>query len=319
MNGLRLRIFVDHALERELELSAPLTIGRAEDNDLMLADESVSSRHARIEKRPDGWFIEDIGSANGSQIAGGPLLREGQSALVSELLQVMVGRTVLELEPCEELGMSSDDAGATGDAGSGPYTPTRRLARLVVLGSGDPRVHELSHSPTVLGRAEDCELQLKLASVSLRHAELRATAEGWSLRDLGSTNGTRVGIVPVAGERLLHSGSHLILGEADLYYLEGEDFEQDEEFARWLARQSQVDAKEARAALDAAQRSGRSLDEVLLRSGVVSPGQLTEWRRQAALEAEESGDAGEGARVRVWMLLGAVIAFGLMAWLAWGA
>lgn len=37
------------------------------------------------------------------------------------------------------------------------------------------------------------DIELDDESVSRRHAELVATREGWSLRDLGSTNGTAVG------------------------------------------------------------------------------------------------------------------------------
>jgi pSer/pThr/pTyr-binding forkhead associated (FHA) protein len=40
------------------------------------------------------------------------------------------------------------------------------------------------------GRLSTLEVVLDDASVSRRHAELRATAAGWRLRDLGSTNGT---------------------------------------------------------------------------------------------------------------------------------
>ena len=43
-----------------------------------------------------------------------------------------------------------------------------------------------------IGRADDCDLLLDEATVSRHHAVLRRTPEGWDLRDLGSTNGTRV-------------------------------------------------------------------------------------------------------------------------------
>lgn len=41
-----------------------------------------------------------------------------------------------------------------------------------------------------IGRAPLCELKLADSRVSSQHALLRYTAEGWTLRDLGSTNGT---------------------------------------------------------------------------------------------------------------------------------
>ena len=54
--------------------SEALTIGRSRDNDLPLErDEFSSSRHARVEPRPDGVWIEDVGSTNGTLVNGEPL------------------------------------------------------------------------------------------------------------------------------------------------------------------------------------------------------------------------------------------------------
>src|SRR5947209_11168136 len=43
-----------------------------------------------------------------------------------------------------------------------------------------------------VGRLEALEIVLDDSSVSRYHAELRATDRGWRVRDLGSTNGTRL-------------------------------------------------------------------------------------------------------------------------------
>ncbi len=49
----------------------PLTIGRGPLNDLQLdGDEFASGRHARIESRRDGVWVEDIGSTNGTFVNG---------------------------------------------------------------------------------------------------------------------------------------------------------------------------------------------------------------------------------------------------------
>jgi hypothetical protein len=56
--------------ERILDSSA-LTFGRSAQNDVELAgDEYASSRHARIEPRRDGVWLEDIGSTNGTYLNG---------------------------------------------------------------------------------------------------------------------------------------------------------------------------------------------------------------------------------------------------------
>ena len=44
----------------------PLRLGRDPDNELVLADDGVSRRHARIEKRADRMVLMDVGSTNGT-------------------------------------------------------------------------------------------------------------------------------------------------------------------------------------------------------------------------------------------------------------
>lgn len=48
------------------DLGAVTTMGRDLANDIVIADSYASSRHARIVKRDDRFFVEDIGSSNGT-------------------------------------------------------------------------------------------------------------------------------------------------------------------------------------------------------------------------------------------------------------
>ena len=51
--------------------SAPLTIGRAVQNDVSIdGDEYASARHVRIEPRRDGVWVHDLGSTNGTYVNG---------------------------------------------------------------------------------------------------------------------------------------------------------------------------------------------------------------------------------------------------------
>jgi hypothetical protein len=61
--------------------SRPLTAGRADTNDIALeGDEFASARHARIEARRDGVWVEDIGSTNGTYVNGVKLSRSRRLA-----------------------------------------------------------------------------------------------------------------------------------------------------------------------------------------------------------------------------------------------
>lgn len=59
---------------KRLELVNPTArIGRELDNDLVLLDEGVSRRHARIERSRDAWLLMDVGSRNGTLLNGAQL------------------------------------------------------------------------------------------------------------------------------------------------------------------------------------------------------------------------------------------------------
>ncbi|MBK9139329.1 MAG: FHA domain-containing protein [Verrucomicrobia bacterium] len=68
------------------------------------------------------------------------------------------------------------------------------MARLTVLtGSAAGREMDLPSGVTVVGRDSDCGLVLADPSVSSHHCEIHVSDLGVHLRDLGSTNGTRIG------------------------------------------------------------------------------------------------------------------------------
>ena len=61
----------------------------------------------------------------------------------------------------------------------------------------------------VVGRSRSCDLPLSSLEASRRHAEIRYDGVRAILRDLGSTNGTRVNDQPVSGERELRAGDRI--------------------------------------------------------------------------------------------------------------
>lgn len=64
----RLVVEASQALEvgREIDLTGGVTIGRSRSSDLPVSDSFVSHTHARILRRGPYYFIEDLGSTNGT-------------------------------------------------------------------------------------------------------------------------------------------------------------------------------------------------------------------------------------------------------------
>ncbi|OEV04463.1 DUF1707 and FHA domain-containing protein [Streptomyces oceani] len=68
--------------------------------------------------------------------------------------------------------------------------------------------------PLSIGRAPGSVLRLNHFTVSRTHAQLRNTGEGgWSLRDLGSSNGTWVNGRRVTGTVQVRPGDHVLFGQ----------------------------------------------------------------------------------------------------------
>jgi hypothetical protein len=74
-------------------LTDGLTIGRADDNDVVVRDGRVSRHHARVVADGDGFTIEDLGSTNGTFVDARRVERERLAAGTS----IVVGETVLEV------------------------------------------------------------------------------------------------------------------------------------------------------------------------------------------------------------------------------
>ncbi len=70
----------------------------------------------------------------------------------------------------------------------------------------------------VLGRSRECDIVLDDVGVSRRHAEIRPSAEGWVLSDLGSTNGVRLNDRRLRGAQPLGLGDRIELGSTEIVF-----------------------------------------------------------------------------------------------------
>jgi hypothetical protein len=69
-----------------------------------------------------------------------------------------------------------------------------------------------------IGRSRDCDVVLEDLAISRRHAEIRPGPDGWTLADLGSTNGVLVNGRRVRGLQPLHPGDRIELGSTKIVF-----------------------------------------------------------------------------------------------------
>ena len=72
----------------------PITIGRADDSTVVLTDDFVSTRHARLVPAEGKWLVEDLGSTNGTYL---DRQRVTSPTPVPLGTPIRVGKTVMEL------------------------------------------------------------------------------------------------------------------------------------------------------------------------------------------------------------------------------
>ena len=74
----------------------PVLIGRADDSTLVLTDDYASTRHARLSRRGSEWYVEDLGSTNGTYLDRAKVTT---AVRVPMGAPVRIGKTVIELRP----------------------------------------------------------------------------------------------------------------------------------------------------------------------------------------------------------------------------
>jgi pSer/pThr/pTyr-binding forkhead associated (FHA) protein len=193
---------------REYEIDAEQTdIGREEGSILLVNDPYVSPRHARLQFRDGRFFIRDLESVNGVYVR----LRAPERLQHADL--VLVGLEVLRFEIVSdsERGLGPAAERGTQVFGSPAAPRYARLCQRTVEGVTRD-VYYPTREETVIGREVGDVVFTTDPFMSRRHAAIVRDpgTNTFSLKDLGSSNGTYLGI---RGERELAPGDHVRIGQ----------------------------------------------------------------------------------------------------------
>jgi len=84
----------DGARPRTFKMATSMTVGRALECEVKLDDTYASQQHARVFGKESSWYVEDLGSTNGTFVNDQKL---AAPALVQPGDRIRIGTTVLEL------------------------------------------------------------------------------------------------------------------------------------------------------------------------------------------------------------------------------
>ncbi|TNE49937.1 MAG: FHA domain-containing protein [Deltaproteobacteria bacterium] len=215
--------------------SDQICMGRSPSNEIPLNHAAVSGQHARIVRQGNEFFLEELGSRNGTILNGtrlnereSKLLRSGDHIrIVPYDIRFVCGVEVYnQLPPTENTAMIRDEmirsvlGGVMGHEDKPP--------KLIVMSGGQASMQqfELSgmHADYRIGRAPQCDLVIQDENISREHAAVRRDPSGVMIRDLNSRNG-----VVVNGRRLAKGVEHALrdrdeitLGTAKLQFSDPE-------------------------------------------------------------------------------------------------
>jgi pSer/pThr/pTyr-binding forkhead associated (FHA) protein len=231
-----------------MSITSALRVGRDPASELHLPDPHASRRHAQVVNVQGAIWVQDLASANGSfingeRIQGARRLFHGDEVRFDQRVYQLVGRGAdltparfgderdaapLRLAPVEAPQRQAtntlefDAVPRPGQATTAIRAPVTELAEpgvfLITAGGPEPGLrHRVAMGRTLIGRQDDCDLQLRDRSVSGHHAELVLRPEGATLTDLMSLNATLCNGGAAQSVRL-HDGDRLTLGRATLIF-----------------------------------------------------------------------------------------------------
>jgi len=200
------------AVVKEIPLDQDvMTIGRKEENDIVIDNQSVSGRHAKILKEGDSVFVEDVNSLNGTYV-------NGQKIFKSELFNgdvILIGVHTMEVisdktrdtdtKSFAVRGRSMDETMviAPGDqkkiiASVDKEKPDVIGGFIIIEGSSDKKDYLLKERVTTVGKDDSAGIRLKGFFVPKMAALVNRRKEGYFITPSGGKS------LKVNGEEIEH-------------------------------------------------------------------------------------------------------------------
>ena len=185
-----------------IALGPTTTFGREDGNDLVVDEMGVSRRHAEIVETEAGYALRDLNSSNGTFV---------NDQRITNVDYLLKDGDLIRLGPGEGYFVFQHQAAVE--------EPAVQPELVMQVASGEDERVALQATVT-LGREAGNDWVIEDPGISRRHAEIVQTEAGFTLRDLGSTNGTYVNQQKIADvDYLLKDGDQIQLGTAERLFV----------------------------------------------------------------------------------------------------
>lgn len=165
-----------------------IQIGRGSKNNIVLDDNDVSRNHCRLVRQADDYSILDLDSTNGTFING---QRVNSNRVLHNGNLIELGDTItLEyaLGPASLVAEQSVSEAAYVTSFAPDEDPNYAL--VVEIGPSPRRIYAMTADTITIGRDLSSDIVVQDPEVSRWHLQLERTPDGYSAKDLNSTNGT---------------------------------------------------------------------------------------------------------------------------------
>ena len=203
---------------------AVITLGRDKSCQVVLAQQAVSRNHARITQEGNLFFLEDLGSAYGTQVNGKPLPK-GEKRLLRNGDVIVIAQFDVRFDKVADLPHDVESQKTSFVA--------RNMVKDVMRGlsGGEERYLRVMNGPRegerleindaqefVIGRDDSADVIFRDDLISRRHVKVRRDWSGTHVEDLGSRNGIKVNRKRIS-RKTLRDGDELEVGGVRFVYV----------------------------------------------------------------------------------------------------